>query len=518
MIWRLLVVLAFAISATVGITMPDRQYRLDGLVCEVDQAVVAHDDSAYTSMTWVASANGDYDQLRFFDKVEGGICLHPSWPELVALHDPRLAHLVPTQEPESEPPQKTWPWSWTPDPGTLSNSAYVRLFPLCLLMNNGLFEAAHGDIQAVQARVLVIGLGSGAGIACLAHHVPGIAITVVDIDHKVVDIVKAHFPLIHWLSTQQRSDGEPRLQFHIGDARRYIQGLGAEPPRFDAVILDAYTAGSTIPPHLMTMEFYHECAQILRPQGIVLSNIIGSYNGEKHRVLGGAMRSFRAAGLVHLVNFPVPRANEVASTVDYANSPRNNIVVCSMVPLRPTGEDDARWARLRAFQAFPELPEKTFYTRSYILLRGSERLYASDFVPRAAIDDAEPALFQRLKLQTDILPSAHQWMLTDQQVVTQARHAVQKWSQKERRAHLPFGWDDDNDADTLIAMETDQVANVRETFRIAVEVAHDIRHHGGEALVGDADFSDPHHAPESAIISDAPLFTDQRPNADILNH
>ena len=61
-----------------------------------DQIAVAHRDSAYSHITWVASELENYAQLRFFDKVEGGVCLTPSWDSYAALAEknPTLKHLV----------------------------------------------------------------------------------------------------------------------------------------------------------------------------------------------------------------------------------------------------------------------------------------------------------------------------------------------------------------------------------------------------------------------------------------
>ena len=73
----LAVILAVAALA-IAIVCEDDHYRLrqDGQAS--DQAVLDHRDSAYTSMTWVGSPSENYLQLRFFDKVEGGLCLRPS--------------------------------------------------------------------------------------------------------------------------------------------------------------------------------------------------------------------------------------------------------------------------------------------------------------------------------------------------------------------------------------------------------------------------------------------------------
>lgn len=525
MIGRLLLVAAVAACAAIGWIFRDTQVLLDQPGSDIDQAVYAHDDSPYTSMTWVGSPNGNYCQMRFFDKIEGGVCMHPSWAELVKLHDPRLAHLDPHAPEPPAPAAKSWPYDAPPDPGTLSNSAYVRLFPLAVLLNNDLVDAAGGDPRATQPHVLVVGLGSAAGIAVLAHHFPRIAITVVDIDAKVVDIVRAHYPLIHWLSEQRLPDGMPRLDFHIGDARQFIRAQGQQHARpYDAIILDAYTAGSTIPPHLMTREFFGECANVLTPHGILLANVIGCYGhledgqvvGDKHRVLGGAIRTFRAAGLTHVINFPIVYPWESPGSVaEHPDITRNNIVACSRDAIEPVPVDDHRWDRLNAFTLFPELPLHTWVLRGYQLSRNDEAHWATARMDAAAVEAYAPTFPGVLGTLTDT-GGYKSYYKVDQANADLVRQAVKQYADAHLHGKVPLHWDES--ADVLMYTELDCVASARASFANSVAIAHDVSHHGGQALVGDIDWSDPHRASDGAIIADAPLFTDQRPNADILNH
>jgi SAM-dependent methyltransferase len=521
--WRILLVLGFALCVALGFAFRDHQYRLDAKHMEADQSVLDHRDSAYTSMTWVASETGNYLQLRFFDKVEGGICLHPTWQELVALKDPRLAHLVPDAEPAMAPPAASWTYPWTPDPGTVSNSPYVRLFPLCVLLNDKLCAAAGGDPRAAKPRILVVGLGSGAGIAVLAHHFPEAAITVVDIDRKVVQIVRDHFPLIHWLETRKRSDGEPRLQFAIGDARQFIHFHGVHGgTKYDAVILDAYTAGSTIPPHLMTREFFSDCAAVLDDDGIVLANVIGSfglqpYTGEKHRVLGGAIRTFRAAGLSSSIDFPVLSQWESSGSFNWEDT-RNNIVVSCRKPLEPKGRDDARWKRVLDFQLFPEPPTGKYMTRRYWLSRRDDKDWGTAMVDAAIVEKDNPGIVSKLELRETKLHGVNFRVGADTQAISQAQQAVAQWAKSSHGGKLPLNWDER--ADQLVLMEIDCVQYARDTYYTAVStVLSNIQTtFGADRLVGDKDYPDETHGPDDASIPDAPIFTDQRPNADILNH
>lgn len=526
--WRILATLGFIVCAVLGFAFRDRQYRLDGHYMPSDQAVLAHRDSAYTSMTWVASEANNYLQLRFFDKVEGGVLLRPSWQELIDLKDERLAHLVPETRPVMDPPESSWPHAWTPDPGTVSESQYVRLFPLGLLLNESLATDGR-DHRTAPSRAFVVGLGSGVGIAVLAHHFPQLAVTVVDIDEKVIDLVRGHYPLLRWLSEQKTAAGEPRLRFVVGDARQIIREearLSAKP--YDLLILDAYTAGSTIPPHLMTREFFAQCASILTPDGILLGNIIGSYGrpddrgptdpknrrlvGEKHRVLGGAIRSIRAAGLTSLVNFPVLGPRE--STFDWGTS-RNNIVVASRKPLAPQGASDARWERLKAFTLYPELPTGRWRIAQYQLSNSRDERSQAALVPASVVEADQQALRGKLSPNPTRLPGLSFPFTKDASAIDAAKASVARWAQQTRGGSIPLGWD--KHADAMYLQDIDCVQYARDVFQVSVAAARDQKLHGGQALTGDPEHGDAHRAPDTATIFDAPLFTDERSNADILN-
>lgn len=513
-----------AAAFAAGLTWKDAHVRLRAPGQPADQVVLDHRDSAYTSMTWVASPSENYLQLRFFDKVEGGWCLHPSWAELrkQAAGDPRLAHLVPAGEPAaSAPGGPRWPTTLPlPDPGTLPNSAYVRFFPVGVLVNERLMRAAGGDPQRAAPRVMIVGLGSGVGIGVLAHHFPQASITVVDIDQKVIDAVLDHVPLMKWLTTQRTADGSPRLRLVAQDARQFVRfDQRGDGRPWDLVVLDAYTAGSTIPSHLMTREFFAQVAATLGDDGVLLANIIGSYEGSRRQVLGGAIRSMRAGGLAQVVNIPVLR-DEPAGDFDAQND-RNNIVIASRAPL-DSHASPAAWARLTAFIPFPELALGSAVTRHYLLARREGGLSAS--VPADAIEAADPGLSARLRANPPANPKAPQFttlaMSDDPQVIEAARKAALAWAASAGRGLVdggePLGWRDP--AQRVLRSETDWVKAAREVVRVSLAAARDAATHGGEALVGPPDGPARDGAMATWRIADAPLFTDQRPNADILNH
>jgi SAM-dependent methyltransferase len=487
-----------------------------------DQHPLDHRESAYSSITWMVSQDDNFQQLKFFDKVEGGICLRPAWDDLIALaqKEPTLRHLVPdpAHRPKPMAGGPDWPHTWLPDPGTVTNSAYIRLFPVGVLLNDEVMKRAGGDLQKADPKILVVGLGSGIGIANLAHHFPQASITVVDIDRVVEDMVRDHYPLLAWLLTQKLANGEPRLRFEVGDARRFIlYDAKREQRPYDLVILDAYTSGSTIPPHLMTREFFAECADIITPDGIVFANVIGSLTGEKRRVSGGAMRSFRAAGLTHLWNFPILVGEEGPGTLKTDQS-RNNIVVCSRKPLDPRG-NTAGWERLKAFEPYPQLPRGISTSASYML--ANDMIYFSSALPAALIDHALPTLKSRMQavpLKANQLQYPQRWLTKDPALIDQVFQAVRDAVAKGTLREFPRGWlARGNDIAFMERRETDWVLAARDLYRNVIQVARD-PNYSGEALVGPLEAERPTSGTPTWTIVDAPLFTDQMPNADIFNN
>lgn len=484
-----------AVAAAVGFAFQDQHYRLDLAGLPADQRVLDHRDSPYTGMTWVASPSNNYLQLRFFEMVEGGVCLEPSWATLAA--DPALPHLKPASAPALAAGQ--------PDPGTLNNSAYISMFAAGLLLNKVVPE---------KPQVLVVGLGSGVGIAQILHHFPQATVDVVDIDPAVIQMVRDHYPLMAWFESQGR------VRFVARDARAHIRAEKGH--GYHLVVLDAYTAGSTIPPHLMTREFFAECAATLADGGTVFANVIGCYGeqsggiwrGAKRRVVGGALRSFRAAGLEHAWVFPVLGAFDSPAAFDRSQS-RNNIIICGKHAISPKRFAEG-WKRLHEWKPFPELASGRYVSRQYqvIDVQGNS---GSTFVPAEWIDQAVPDL--QGALQARNLPEGAPTHTTG--AFTEDRSRIEAAVAAVRKAapagSLLRGWNAAPSRGQLYRRTTDWVQFPRETWRAAIAFARDTEKHDPDLLVGPVDGPEREAAPQSWHISDAPLFTDQTPNADIVN-
>jgi predicted membrane-bound spermidine synthase len=100
----------------------------------------------------------------------------------------------------------------------------------------------------------------GAGGFTLSHREPLNRYTYVDIDPAIRAIAEKHF-------LREPARGE----FIADDARRFV---ATSERRFDAVVVDVYSSHTAIPSHLVTREFWAGTRRVLKPDGVLLANLI----------------------------------------------------------------------------------------------------------------------------------------------------------------------------------------------------------------------------------------------------
>ena len=120
-------------------------------------------------------------------------------------------------------------------------------------------------------RLLMVGLGGGSVTNFLTKWFPDLKIDVVEIDEKVIEISKKYFFL-------KESN---RYRIFQEDGRVFIKNRKGQ-EQYDWIVLDAFKSGS-IPYHLKTHEFYKEIRSVLKPNGVVGSNLYGKGNSLKPR-------------------------------------------------------------------------------------------------------------------------------------------------------------------------------------------------------------------------------------------
>ncbi|MEK6375330.1 MAG: fused MFS/spermidine synthase [Acidobacteriota bacterium] len=114
-------------------------------------------------------------------------------------------------------------------------------------------------IHPAARSMLMIGLGGGTAVKQFARLYPDMALEAVELDPVVVDVAARFFFVAP-------SD---RLRIHVSDGRVFLR---TAPAAWDLIFIDSYTTnryGSTIPPHLVTREFFEIAKRRLNRGGVL---------------------------------------------------------------------------------------------------------------------------------------------------------------------------------------------------------------------------------------------------------
>lgn len=114
---------------------------------------------------------------------------------------------------------------------------------------------------------LVVGGGDGGVVRELCRSASLESVTMVEIDEQVISVCREHLP-----SVSNGAFDDPRLNLVVGDAFAYVKDCGSQ---FDLILLDATDCyeeeTGELSENLFTAEFYADCARILAPGGIVVT-------------------------------------------------------------------------------------------------------------------------------------------------------------------------------------------------------------------------------------------------------
>ena len=144
---------------------------------------------------------------------------------------------------------------------------YTKYFHLGML-----FNPASTD-------VLFVGGGGFTGPKNFVALYPDVKVDAIEIDPDVIDAAKSYFDLKE----------NARLQVFNEDARRHLSTFDK---KYDLIVLDAY-ASNYVPYHLMTHEFFQTVEKRLEPDGIVISNVIGSIEGKNSQLVRSIYKTMK---------------------------------------------------------------------------------------------------------------------------------------------------------------------------------------------------------------------------------
>jgi spermidine synthase len=173
-----------------------------------------------------------------------------------------------------------------------------------------LFHVAAARAER-RERALFIGAGGGVALRQFASVYPGIELTLVEKDARVIELGRAWFGL----------DALPRLRVTIEDGAEFV--TRAAPGSWDIAVVDAFDTRSAAQP-LLEASFLSSLARGLRPNGALALNWIGSLDSP---ALASFVRRIDACfDGVQLL--PVVGVGELDS-----RAPRNVVIVALRRPL-----------------------------------------------------------------------------------------------------------------------------------------------------------------------------------------
>jgi spermidine synthase len=132
-------------------------------------------------------------------------------------------------------------------------------------------------------QVLMIGLGGGSTQRSYQHYYTNVTVNTVELDPVVIEVAKKYFTVTE----------TAKHNIYNEDGRLFLR---RSTNSYDVILLDAYTStryGSSIPPHLVTKEFFQLAAKHMTTNGVLAYNVIGQIQGWKADIVSGIYRTLK---------------------------------------------------------------------------------------------------------------------------------------------------------------------------------------------------------------------------------
>ena len=183
-------------------------------------------------------------------------------------------------------------------------------------------------------RVLMLGGGG----YCVPKHIlseyEGVSVDVVELDPGITQAARDYFYL----------EDNPNLAIFHEDARTFLnRAFYEKAEQYDAIFMDTFNSATVIPFQLATVEAGSRLRSLLKPDGVLVVNIIASVYGSKSGVFHGIYKAFSQSFgtmMIFPANAPEPK---------YAYALQNIMLVAGdIVPSSPLSGD--KYERLLSHQ------------------------------------------------------------------------------------------------------------------------------------------------------------------------
>jgi hypothetical protein len=145
-------------------------------------------------------------------------------------------------------------------------------------------------------RILMIGGGAYTVPKYFAAHHPQISMDVVEIDPGITQLARDYFFLAE----------SPALRVFHSDARVFLKRASG---RYDAIFIDAFQSGASVPFHLTTREMFARLYALLNQEGMVVMNLITAIEGEAGRLFRAEFATLKSV-FPWVYAFPVGRPGD----------------------------------------------------------------------------------------------------------------------------------------------------------------------------------------------------------------
>lgn len=179
----------------------------------------------------------------------------------------------------------------------------------------------------------------GGGGYCVPRHVlherKNVSMDVVELDPGVTEVAKQYFEL--------KDDNNLRI-FHE-DARTFLNRESVENPGFyDAIFMDTFGSWTVIPFQMTTVETASRLKELLKPDGVLIVNIIASVLGPKSGVFQGIYKAFQTSFPTMMI-FPA-----TAPDPKYAYALQNIVLVAMPGAMINTVAPESQFTELLSHQ------------------------------------------------------------------------------------------------------------------------------------------------------------------------
>lgn len=185
-------------------------------------------------------------------------------------------------------------------------------------------------------KILMLGGGGYCVPRYILENRPGVSVDVVEIDPGITQAARDYFFL----------KDDPNLRIFHEDARTFLNRAKRDGlDQYDAILMDVFNSWTAIPFQMTTVETGAHLREILKPDGVLITNIISSVYGPKAGVFQGIYKAF-SNSFTTLMFFPA-----TAPDPKYARALQNLILIAmgdTVSTVSPT--PDAKFAGLLSHQ------------------------------------------------------------------------------------------------------------------------------------------------------------------------